>query len=188
LFYPFFLNLFFFVVSGTKFATFLMSGQNLMKNKINSCGGFDMINELALLNNVMNNIFDDGTDSGCSTCRTPDVDVKETKDGYTLEMDLPGRTEKDISIELDHNTLTIASTEEERREEKEPEDKKTDTEQNEKWLIRERSVQTFSRSFTLPDDVNTEQVAASFKNGVLSVVLPRTEAVQPKRIAIEAAA
>ncbi|MCK9171284.1 MAG: HSP20 family small heat-shock protein [Treponema sp.] len=143
-----------------------------------------MMNELALLNNVMNNIFDDGTDSGCSTCRTPDVDVKETKDGYTLEMDLPGRTEKDISIELDHNTLTIASIE----EKNEPEEKKTDAEKDEKWLIRERTGQTFSRSFTLPDDVNTEQVAASFKNGVLSVLLPRTEAVQPKRIAIESAA
>ncbi|MFA6857353.1 MAG: Hsp20/alpha crystallin family protein [Treponema sp.] len=143
-----------------------------------------MMNELELLNNVMGNLFDNEPDSGCSVCGTPDVDVKETKDGYTLEMDLPGRTEKDISIELDHNTLTIASAE----EGNEPEDKKTDAEKDEKWLIRERRLQTFSRSFTLPDNVNTEQVAASFKNGVLSVILPRTEAVQPKRIAIESAA
>jgi len=143
-----------------------------------------MMNELELLNNVMGTLFDNEADAGCSVCGTPDVDVKETKDGYTLEMDLPGRTEKDISIELDHNTITIASID----KKNEPEEKKTDAEKDEKWLIRERTGQTFSRSFTLPDDINTEHVAASFKNGVLSVLLPRTEAVQPKRIAIESAA
>ncbi|HAH62188.1 MAG TPA: molecular chaperone Hsp20 [Treponema sp.] len=144
------------------------------------------MNELALFNNVLNSILDDETVSDC-TCSTPDVDVRETTDGYTLEMDLPGYTEKDVAVELDHNTLTISSIEKEKNGE---ENRSTEAhdEQNGKWLIRERNAGGFSRSFTLPDDVNSEQIAASFKDGVLAVTLPRSEAVRPKRIAIEAAA
>lgn len=164
----------------------LCQRKSRLKTHSNFYGGFDMINELALFNNVLNSILDDETVSDCS-CSTPDVDVKETTDRYTLEMDLPGRTEKDVAVEIDHDTLTISSIEKEKSGE---EDRKheADDEQNEKWLIRERSAGGFSRSFTLPDDVNPEQIAASFRDGVLAVTMPRTEAVRPKRIAIEAAA
>ena len=145
-----------------------------------------MMNELALFNNVLNSIFDDESVSDCS-CSTPDVDVKETTDKYTLEMDLPGRTEKDVTVQIDQNRLTISSIEEEKSGEVDRKHE-ADGEQNEKWLIRERSADGFSRSFILPGDVNPEQIAASFRDGVLSVTMPRTEAVRPKRITIEAAA
>ena len=146
-----------------------------------------MMNELELLNNVMGTLFGSEADSGCSVCGTPDVDVKETKTEYTLEMELPGRTEKDVNIELDHGTLTISSVQEEKHEEETPENDSAVKEES-TWLIRERRTDAFSRSFTLPDDVNTEGIAASFKNGVLTISIPRAEAALPKRIAIESAA
>ena len=112
----------------------------------------------------------------------PKVDVKEDSEAYTMEMDLPGRSEKDVDIELDNNTLTISSKQEERNEAKE-----TEKEENSRWLIRERRVSSFKRSFTLPEDVNLDALKASFKNGILSVKLPRRALPQPKKIAIESA-
>ncbi|MCI1208753.1 MAG: Hsp20/alpha crystallin family protein [Treponema sp.] len=139
-----------------------------------------MMNALTLFDNFMND--------GCSvtpdfnfTTSVPEVDVKEDKDAYTMKMDLPGRSEKDIQLELDHNVLTISSRHEEKKEEKSPDTDKSS------WLIRERSSSEFSRSFTLPDDVKAEKVSADFKNGVLSVRIPREAPVEPRRIAIEAA-
>ena len=55
-----------------------------------------------------------------------------------------------------------------------------------KWLIKERRTSSFTRRFTLPDDIDAEKVAASFKNGVLNVVIPRKALSAPKRIAITA--
>ncbi|MCI1208471.1 MAG: Hsp20/alpha crystallin family protein [Treponema sp.] len=144
------------------------------------------MNELSLFDSLMNralsDVLPDYTYNG--SYNVPRVDVRENKDGYTLEMDLPGRTEKDVNLELDHNVLTISSKVEEKKEEKS--DKKAEKDEG-SWLIRERRISEFSRRFTLPDDVNGEKVAASFKNGVLTVKLPHKAIATPKRIAIEAA-
>ena len=140
------------------------------------------MNELSLFNTFFNDAF--GANglpefNFHATPAVPKVDVKETKDNYLLEMDLPGRTEKDVNLELDHNVLTISSHKEDTKEEHSGKNEK------ETWLIRERRVSDFSRRFTLPDDVNGEKVAATFKNGVLLVTIPRKALPPPKRIAIE---
>ena len=96
-------------------------------------------------------------------------------------MDLPGRTEKDVNVELEHNVLTISSQKEEAKEEK------SDKKDKDTWLIRERRVSNFSRRFTLPNDVDGDKVAATFKNGVLSVSIPRKALPSPKKIAIAVA-
>ena len=142
------------------------------------------MNELALFNSFFNHALNDtvGDFNLGTSFNVPKVDVKETKDAYTLEMDLPGMNEKDVNVELDHNVLTISSHHEEKKEEQNKNAKKDES----KWLIRERRVSEFSRRFTLPDDVNGEQVAASFKNGVLTVAIPRKALSAPKRIAISA--
>ena len=142
------------------------------------------MNELALFNSFFIHALNDTmSDFNFGTSfSVPKVDVKETKDAYMLEMDLPGMTEKDVNVELDHNVLTISSHHEEKKEEQNKNAKKDES----KWLIRERRVSEFSRRFTLPDDVNGEQVAASFKNGVLTVAIPRKALSAPKRIAITA--
>lgn len=140
------------------------------------------------MNELFNSLFDalDGQMNGTyyTTASAPNVDITQTKDAYTIQMDLPGRTENDINLELDRNVLTISSA-----------NKETEEDQNEackteapvtKWLLKERKAVNFSRRFTMPDDIDAENVAASFKNGVLNVVIPRKEHDAPKKIAITA--
>ena len=142
------------------------------------------MNELSLFNTLFDNDFDKDMlpeFNFHATYAVPKVDVKETKDKYLLEMDLPGRTEKDVNIELDGSVLTISSAKEEKKE------SKADNSEKNKWLIRERRSYEFSRRFTLPEDVNGEQISANFKNGVLSIDLPRKALPAAKKIAIKVA-
>lgn len=144
------------------------------------------MNELALFDSLFNGTMGGMMNGlGGRPGAIPTVDVKEAGDAYTLEMELPGRSENDVSIELDHNTLTISSKTEEEKSSKEEKPEK-DGKEKSKYLIRERRVSSFRRSFTLPDDVNEEAVNASFKNGILTVAMPRKAPATPKRIAIKA--
>ena len=107
-------------------------------------------------------------------CMLPKVDVRETKDAYLLDMDLTGCTDKDVQINLKDRILSISSVKEEKKEEK------TEGE----FLIKERRTSRFARSFTLPEDINGEKVKAEFKNGLLSVLIPRKPEAQSRSIAI----
>ena len=135
------------------------------------------MNELSLFDSLFNNTMD-SVFNNYRTVSVPKVDVKETENAYSLDMELPGRTENDVNIELDHNTLTISSKKEETTEK---------NNNSGKWLIRERRTSEFSRSFRLPEDVDNENVKATFKNGILNVMMPRKALATPKRIAIECA-
>ena len=147
------------------------------------------MNELALFNNLFDGALSDTLPefNFNHSFNMPKVDVKESKDAYTMEMDLPGMTEKDVNVELDHNVLTISSHHEENKEQKNDKNDKNGKKDETKWLVRERRVSEFSRSFTLPSDVSAENVAATFKNGVLTVNIPRKALASPKKIAIAAA-
>ena len=137
------------------------------------------MNELSLINSLFNDVFD--TPAMChTTAATPRVDIEEDDKSYTLEMELPGRTEKDVDIELDQNNLTIASSKTEQKEEKKEEKK------NGKYILKERRSSTFERRFVLPKDVDTEHVSANFKNGILTIFMQKKASEAPKRIAIEA--
>ena len=120
-----------------------------------------------LLNTILNDLW--VSPSACVktySYSTPRVDVKENKDSYTLEMDLPGRSEED---------LTIASKQEKKTENKE-----------EKFILRERNYSDFNRRFTLPEDVDTDSIKANFKNGVLIINMNKKEIEKPKSIKITA--
>jgi len=105
----------------------------------------------------------------------PAVDVKEEEGRYLMEVDLPGLTEKDIEVKMDHNLLTVSSHKEEKKEEKEKDG----------YLIRERRSAGFARSFVLPEGVDRENIAAEFKNGVLNLSLPKLPTVQPRKIEVK---
>lgn len=141
------------------------------------------MNELSLFDSLFNNTMD-SVFNNYRTVSVPKVDIKETENAYSLDMELPGRTENDVNIELDHNTLTISSKKEETTEKSEGTEKNNNSG---KWLIRERRTSEFSRSFRLPEDVDNENVKATFKNGILNVMMPRKALATPKRIAIECA-
>ena len=101
----------------------------------------------------------------------PDFEVKETKDSFLFKADLPGVNEEDVEIGLTGNQLTVSGKrEEEKREE------------GERFYAYERSYGSFSRSFTLPEGVDSEHIDAAMKDGVLTLRLPKRPEVQPKRI------
>ena len=103
----------------------------------------------------------------------PAAEVTSGSEGWTIRMGLPGIDPKDVSIDLDHSVLTISG------ERTTPEDK-------DKKHLSELGYGRFTRSFTLPDTVDTEKVAAKFENGMLELTLPETEATKPRRIEIAA--
>ena len=147
------------------------------------------MNALSLFNDWLNNDFY-GVDGLCSTSNVPNVDVTESKDAYTLDMDLPGRTENDVSLELNEGVLTISSEKTETKQIEDNSDKKEKHEneaEKTQYLLRERRCTSFRRSFTLPKDIDAEAVTAGFKNGVLTVKIPRKAEVTPKKIQINIA-
>lgn len=140
------------------------------------------MNELSFLDSLFNDVLGNTQSVIYSAANAPRVDVKENDKTYSLEMELPGRSENDVNIELDHDTLTIASKVEESTETKEEKkDKK-----NCKYILRERHVSDFKRRFTLPSDVDAESITANFKNGILTINMEKKAIAAPKKIAIEA--
>ena len=105
-------------------------------------------------------------------CFSPSADVRETKDGYAIDLDLPGLTEKDVAVTLEGKHLTIKG---ERK-----------AEDGVEFTRRERGFGNFERVFHLPDDVDVTHIEAKAKNGVLTLTLPKAEASKPKTISIVA--
>jgi len=112
-----------------------------------------------------------------SSPSVPAVNISEKKDSYQLSLAAPGLTKDDFNINLDGDMLTISA---EREESKENKDKK--------FSRREYNYSSFSRSFTLPAEVMKDKIDASYDNGVLHLVLPKTEVAQKsaaKKISIK---
>ena len=119
--------------------------------------------------------------------RLPAVDIRETEKAYVLEMELPGFDEKDIEISVDGNSLSISSKQEETRNVNENDSKGNGSKEDAgTWILRERRVNTFSRSFKLPENANPEEVAAEFKNGVLCMEIQKRAEAQKRTIQIKA--
>jgi len=109
--------------------------------------------------------------------RVPAVDVREKETAYTLDVELPGFEEKDIEILVDGSNLSVAS--------KQEEEKKAQGDEG-NWILRERRVNAFSRSFKLPENANPEEVTAVFKNGVLSLEIKKRNEAIKRAISINA--
>ncbi|HOD16519.1 MAG TPA: Hsp20/alpha crystallin family protein [Spirochaetota bacterium] len=104
----------------------------------------------------------------------PAVDVKEDDKNIYVKADIPGIDEKNLSVNIENNILTIKGEKsEEKREEK-----------NKKVLIMERKYGAFQRSIRLPDSINSEGITANFKNGVLSIGIPKEKTEEPKKVKI----
>ena len=104
----------------------------------------------------------------------PAVDIYETENELVLKADLPDVDLKDIDVRVENQTLTISG---ERTFEKK------DTTKGYHRI--ERNYGSFVRSFSVPSSFDTENIAAEFKNGVLSVTLPKKEAAKPRQVKVE---
>jgi len=107
---------------------------------------------------------------------SPLVDVHETKEGFQLQVELPGVKQEDIQVSIVGDTLTLKG------------ERKRETEVKEDHYHRiERSYGTFQRSVVLPSVVDPNRVKATYRDGVLQIQLPKKEEAKPKEIKVEAA-
>ena len=107
----------------------------------------------------------------------PSVDIYETGEELVLKADVPDVDQKDIDVRVENQTLTISG------------ERKFQQQESSKGYHRiERSYGNFVRSFAVPNSFDTEKIAASYKNGVLTVSLPKKEAAKPRQIKVEVSA
>jgi HSP20 family protein len=104
----------------------------------------------------------------------PSVDVFENENGYVLKAELPGVNKDDINLDINNKALTLKG--EKKFEEKTEKDN---------YVRIERSYGSFTRTFALPDKVDTENIKANYKDGVLEITLPKKEEAKPKEIKVE---
>lgn len=125
---------------------------------------------------VLDRVFEN--DSFLSNAiRSPAVDVREEESRYVIEAELPGLSEKDLKLELKDGVLNLSTSKKESTEEK-----KDGT-----WLRRERREVSFNRSFLLPEDADGEHIEARFKDGLLTVELPKKPEAAARLVPVKAA-
>ena len=144
---------------------------------MNSITRWDPFRGLSSLQEQVNRLFESSLpsrgDESTLTAWAPAVDVYETENELVIKADLPEMVEKDLDVRVENNMLTIRG--ERKFEQKVKEDN---------YLRMERAYGAFSRSFSLPNTVNTEEVKAHYKDGVLTVSLPKRAEAKPKQVKI----
>jgi HSP20 family protein len=127
-----------------------------------------------MLDKWFDDIFDRDIMEFASFDRYPKIDMKETDKEIIINAEIPGVDKKDINIDLNENILTISF---ERKQEKD--------EKDEGWRIIERSYGKFSRTITLPCIVKSNDAKATYKDGVLKIVLPKEKDSKSNKIKID---
>ena len=124
-----------------------------------------------------NEWFDDRSSLYNRLLTMPPVNIVENKNEYIVSMSIPGFKKEDFKIDTEGNMLTIRSEKEESEEEKEM-----------KFTRKEYTYSSFSRSFTMPEEINREKIEAKYENGILKLFLPRkeeTKKISAKQIAVK---
>jgi HSP20 family protein len=123
---------------------------------------------LTTLQDELNRLFDSSVEGW-----TPALDVHEDKDSYTIRVELPGMKREEIEVSLQDDALVISG-------ERKTETRKEDTEVHRQ----ERFYGKFSRALTFPTAVAGDKVTAAYKDGILTVTLPKAEEAKPKQITV----
>lgn len=128
------------------------------------------------MNDLLSNFWSGNGDVGSvfKGGMAPALDIAEKDNSFEIRMDIPGVESKDLDVEVHGNTVTISGRRKEEKEEK-----------GKTFHRVERSAGSFSRTVTLPCSVSEKEVAAEYTNGVLSVVLPKSEDARPKKVSIK---
>jgi len=152
---------------------------NLIRYQSPEVSTWTPFNRLASLRDEMNRLFDINVpgferDAGLFSGWSPSLDVTQDKDNLFVRVELPGMKKEDIDISLHEGTLTISG-------ERKHEEEKTEGE----TFRSERYFGKFHRSVTLPAPVGPGKVKASYKDGLLSITLPKAEEAKPRQIDVE---
>jgi HSP20 family protein len=139
---------------------------------------WDPFREFSTLQDRMNRVFRDSFGGGREDALTassfaPAIDVYEDEHNVTLKIEVPGIDEKDIDVRIENNTLTVHGERNFEKEEKE-----------ENFRRIERQYGSFTRSFTLPNTLDPEQVSANYDKGVLKIKLAKRAEAKPKQIKV----
>lgn len=124
------------------------------------------------MNELVNRMFGNST-LQVANMMSPAIDVAETDNAYDIHVDMPGMKPENFDIRVQGTVVRISGRREEKKEQKEA-----------KYHCIERQTGSFSRTVTLPCDVNEDEVAAEYINGVLSVKLPKSEQAKTKKIPV----
>lgn len=142
---------------------------------------WDPFRDLLSLQEKMNRLFEDSMSHSkrpeegiFSSSWTPAVDVFETEVEVVMKAELPGMSKEDISVEVKDNVLILRG---ERKFEKDVKE--------ENYHRIERAYGKFQRAFSLPFEVEREKIEAHYRDGVLKVILPKSEATKPKQIEVK---
>ena len=131
---------------------------------------------MALLFNdhIFGDFFPMSQFKGSSSVWTPSVDISENDKQISLFMNLPGWSKDDVKIDIENNIIKIEGKHQEKT-----------SEEGETWHRKERKASSFSRSFSLPDYTDQENVNAQYKDGVLLLSIPKKEQEEPKTVQIQ---
>lgn len=125
------------------------------------------------INRLFNETFERGTDEANLTAWAPAVDIFETEHSLVVKADLPDIKPEELDIRVENNILAIRG------------ERKFEKQVNENNSLRvERAYGSFSRSFSLANTVNPEAIQAEYKNGVLTLTIPKREEAKPKQIKV----
>jgi len=125
------------------------------------------------INRLFNEAFDRSSEDANLTPWSPSVDIYETEQNLVVKADLPDIKPEELDIRVENNILTI-------RGERQFEKKVNES----NYLRVERAYGSFSRSFALANTVNSEAIQADYKNGVLTLTMPKREEAKPKKIKV----
>jgi HSP20 family molecular chaperone IbpA len=117
-----------------------------------------------------------------ASTKLPKVDIRENDKEYVLEAELPGYGEKDVDVSVEKHVLLISSVSEEKEAKEEKVEKVSES-----FLVRERRISSFQRSFVLPEGVSEDTIKGEFKNGILTLNIPKLPEKQPKKIEVKIA-
>jgi len=118
--------------------------------------------------------------------RKPSVDIRETENSFVFEAELPGLAESEIDVQVENGVLTLSGPyQKQKKENADKKEPKAESAEKGTYLRKERRTSSFSRSFTLPRGVNTEEISANLKNGVLLITIPKKEEVKNHKISVK---
>ena len=143
---------------------------------------WDPFRELENMHRRLTSIFDHSTPSNRQNTNestivsewAPAVDISENEKSYLFKVELPEVKKEDVRVTVENGVLTLTG---ERKFEKE--------EQNQKYDRIERSYGTFARSFALPDNIDANKVSASYRDGLLTVAVAKSERALPRQIEVK---
>lgn len=135
---------------------------------------WDPVNEFTTLQNEFNKVFANSLVNKEPEGWNPSVDLSETKDGYKIKADIPGINKEDIDISYDDKKLTIKG-----------ERKISEIQEDENFYKKEISYGSFQRIVYLGQDIDTENIKATYNNGVLELNIPKAERAKSKKIVLE---